>query len=74
MNTKRETILIVEGMSCGSCVRHVDEALRAIEGVEAVEVDLKEGRVIVKHAGEANLSAWLEALADAGYSSREAEA
>ena len=33
--------LQVQGMSCGSCVKHVTEALRPVEGVSDVAVDYK---------------------------------
>jgi copper chaperone len=72
MSTTRETVLEVEGMSCGSCVRHVDEALRTVDGVTAVEVRLKEGRVLVRHDDDAPLPQLVEALRDAGYPARAA--
>jgi copper chaperone len=69
MSTK-ETLLNVSGMSCSSCVRHVELALREIEGVRGVEVQLREGKVLVKHdAGAAPESELVEALRDAGYES-----
>ena len=37
----------VEGMTCGNCVAHVEQALRKIEGVTAVEVTLEPGRARV---------------------------
>ena len=39
--------LQVEGMSCGSCVEHVTQALQPLPGVSGVEVDLSSGRVRV---------------------------
>ena len=39
--------LQVEGMSCGSCVKHVTQALLPLPGVSGVEVDLQSGRVKV---------------------------
>lgn len=39
---------VVEGMSCMGCVSHVKEALLAVKGVEAVEVDLESGKVEIK--------------------------
>ena len=39
--------LNVEGMSCGSCVKHVTEALNTVEGVTKVDVDLQAARVRV---------------------------
>lgn len=72
MSTTRETVLEVEGMSCGSCVRHVDHALRTVDGVTAVEVRLKERRVLVRHGEDAPLPQLVEALRDAGYEARAA--
>jgi len=70
----KETVLSVEGMTCGSCVRHVEGALRRLEGVGGVEVKLQEGRVRVQHdPAQATPEAMIAALADAGYASRVAE-
>lgn len=70
MEANRETVLRVEGMSCSSCVRHIDTALRGLGGVDAVEVQLREGRVVVKHdAAAAPVSAMIAALQKAGYDS-----
>ncbi|NUT88412.1 heavy-metal-associated domain-containing protein [Pseudomonas corrugata] len=57
--------LQVQGMSCGSCVKHVTEALRPLEGVSDVTVDLQAGRV--KVSGVSDGHALLAALEDAGY-------
>lgn len=57
--------LQVQGMSCGSCVKHVTEALRPLEGVSVVTVDLQAGRVNV--SGDSDSHALLAALQDAGY-------
>ena len=57
--------LNVQGMSCGSCVKHVTEALQALAGVDGVEVDLQSGRVRV--GGNPDSAALLAALDDAGY-------
>ncbi len=67
-----ETLLDVEGMSCPSCVRHIDHALKAVDGVTNVDVRLREGRVLVKHEGQVSEGALVEALDDAGYASRPA--
>lgn len=39
--------LSVQGMTCGSCVKHVTKALESLGGVESVHVDLQSGRVQV---------------------------
>ena len=66
----QQTLLDVEGMTCSSCVRHVEAALREVEGVRSVEVRLREGNVLVRHdAGSAPPEALVAALGEAGYGS-----
>lgn len=70
MKTSQETVLDVQGMTCSSCVRHVEGALRELEGVGGVEVDLRGGKVRVRHDGQATIGQMIEALSEAGYESR----
>lgn len=42
-----QTVLKVDGMSCGNCAAHVENALNALEGVWA-QVDLAEGEALVR--------------------------
>ena len=71
MSSTKETILDVDGMTCGSCVRHVEGALRTLEGVDAIEVKLREGKVRVQHdPAKAPVKEMIEALGEAGYESR----
>jgi copper chaperone len=73
MKQQRETVLSVEGMTCHSCIRHVGHALKELDGVSKVDVNLREGKVSVRHdESEVPLSALVEALAEAGYPSRAA--
>lgn len=58
-------LLDSQGMSCGSFVKHVTEALRPLEGVSDVAVDLQSGRV--KVSGDSDSQALLAALKNAGY-------
>ncbi len=68
MSTQNDTTLAVEGMTCHSCVAHVRRALLDLDGVELVDVKLKEGKVLVRHdAGAAPIPQLVEALAEAGY-------
>ena len=70
MSNQQETMLNVAGMSCGSCVSHVGEALRELEGVAEVDVKLREGIVRVKHDPKrAPVELMVETLRDAGYES-----
>ena len=36
-----EKVLNIEGMVCGMCVKHVDKALRDIQGIKDVAVHLE---------------------------------
>ena len=40
--------LNVQGMTCGSCVKHVTKALQSVPGVNRVDVDLANGRAKVE--------------------------
>ncbi|MEW5849876.1 MAG: heavy metal-associated domain-containing protein [Myxococcota bacterium] len=70
---ERETMLDVEGMTCGSCMGRVNRALKAVTGVRQVDVRMREGRVLVRHDVEsAPVEQLVEALRDAGYESAPA--
>jgi copper chaperone len=75
MSQTVETSLEVQGMSCPSCIRHVKDALGELDGVESVEVRLREGRVLVEHDPENSpVERLTDALRDAGYESRAGSA
>ncbi|MFD5864921.1 heavy-metal-associated domain-containing protein [Agromyces sp. NPDC127015] len=60
----------VAGMTCGNCVRHVSAELAAIEGVEAVEVELVAGgvsTVTVRSSSPLADAAVAAAVEEAGY-------
>ena len=57
----------VEGMSCGACVTHVEEAFRSVGGVESVEVDLAGGAATVVAGDQVDTAAMERAVANAGY-------
>ena len=57
--------LLIEGMSCGHCVRHVKEALTELNGVTSVDVDLASKSAIVE--GDASDADMKAAVEDAGY-------
>ena len=67
------TTLRISGMTCNGCVKHVDQALRAIPGVSAVEVDLTAGRAHVIHESrQAPVTALVAAVERAGYDAADA--
>lgn len=57
----------VSGMTCAHCVASVTEEVREIPGVEAVDVTLETGRVVVTSAGPIDRAAVDAAVAEAGY-------
>lgn len=65
-----ETInLAVSGMTCGSCVKHVEQAIQSIVGVQRVEVDLALGAVKIQGDVSQSLPAIIAALEAKGYPS-----
>jgi copper chaperone len=59
--------LEVQGMSCGSCVKHVTQALQTLPGVSGVEVDLPSGHVRVSGDFPLGSDSAIAALSSAGY-------
>ena len=67
------TTLTVTGMTCGNCVRHVQEALAEIPGVH-VEVDLDAATAAVAHPGSVTAQDLIDAVTEAGYTATVREA
>jgi copper chaperone len=57
----------IEGMSCGHCVRHVENALKDVSGITDVTVDLKEKNAIVELNDDVTDTALKSAVEEAGY-------
>ena len=55
----------VDGMSCASCVAHVEKAVNKLDGVQSVSVNLLTGSMSVE--GEINPAIVEKAVSDAGY-------
>jgi copper chaperone CopZ len=62
-----DTTLRVEGMSCGACVNHVTRALRSVAGVQGTMVNLQAASAVVQHDDTTDPTAFIEAVAEAGY-------
>jgi copper ion binding protein len=62
-----KTTLKIEGMSCEHCVKHVTEALEAVEGVKSAKVSLKDKSAAVDHGDGVQLDALKAAVTEAGY-------
>jgi Cu+-exporting ATPase len=69
-----DTNIQVSGMSCRSCVSRVDRALRALDGVHEVQVDLRAGIVRVRHTDGVTADTLADGITRAGYPSQPAAA
>jgi Cu+-exporting ATPase len=70
------TELLVGGMNCNNCSRHVTEAIQSVSGVRSATVLLEAGRASVRwnSSDEQNVSAVIEAVQKAGYTAKEIQA
>ncbi len=59
--------ILVEGMMCQNCVKHVTKALTGVEGVSDVRVSLEEKKAFVEAAPSVSDAALKAAVEDAGY-------
>ncbi|REB07777.1 copper resistance protein CopZ [Sporosarcina sp. BI001-red] len=63
-----QTTLTVKGMSCGHCVKAVEDSVGKLTGVESVSVNLDAGTVQVSHdATTADRKVIEETIEDQGY-------
>ena len=62
-----QTKLKVEGMSCSHCENAVKTAVSALNGVTDVDVDLKNGFVLVTHDENATESIIKNEIEEQGY-------
>jgi len=57
----------IKGMNCGHCVMAVTRALRAIEGIRDVDVDLSKGTATYEEDKPVPVDAIVAAIRKAGY-------
>ena len=67
----RQTVLTIDGMTCGHCVKAVEKALAALPGVKSVAVNLAKGNATIAHDDGA-LEAIVKVVTDEGYEVRGA--
>lgn len=66
------TTLTVRGMTCGHCVRTVQEALEGVGGVRSARVDLEAGRATVEYdESRATPGAMVAVVEEEGYEAEE---
>lgn len=65
---EREITLKISGMSCAMCVRSVENALRTLNGVKYVSVNLNSETALIRYdPGVVNLKKIIEAIENTGY-------
>ncbi|MBE3596899.1 MAG: heavy-metal-associated domain-containing protein [Hydrogenibacillus sp.] len=63
-----QAVLKIGGMTCGHCVHSVKQALSALDGVEAVHVELDGGRAEVTYdPSRVDIEAMRRAVEEEGY-------
>ena len=62
-----QVTLQVQGMSCGHCVKSVENSVGAINGVEKVHVQLEEGKVQVEFSQDVDVKKITETIEEQGY-------
>jgi P-type Cu+ transporter len=66
--TELKTTVSVGGMTCAACVRRVEEALKSIEGVTDVAVNLATARATINHSERwGGIDAVRNVISDQGY-------
>ena len=66
----KSTELDIQGMSCASCVAHVEKALSRVSGVTKASVNLATERATVEHEAEVTPAKLTQAVENAGYAAR----
>ncbi len=73
--TSKHVVIPVDGMTCASCVAHIEKAVGKLEGVASVTVNLATEKADVTYdPGRVRLSGIKKAISDAGYTPREIDA
>jgi len=66
--TLKKIVLLVEGMTCASCVSHVESALKDVKGVLSANVNLATEHATVEYDNDkATISELIDAVDDSGY-------
>lgn len=63
----KETIFYIPNISCGHCIRAIQQELGDMDGVEGVKGDPVSKRVTVRFADPADRSAMVSSLEEIGY-------
>lgn len=68
-----ETTLLVEGMTCASCIARVEKALRKVPGVSGATVNLATEKATIQALSTVPVSALKAAIEKAGYAAKDVQ-
>ncbi len=69
---KKKQHFPIQGMTCGNCVRHVEQALNSLSGISQCEVSLEKHEALVEYDSTLiTLETMATVLKDAGYAMGE---
>lgn len=63
----KKLVMKIEGMSCKHCTKRVEDALKNVEGVIGVSVNLKNKEAVVKYKDQVNVDDLKKAVLDLDY-------
>lgn len=63
----KKKVLIIEGMKCENCAKHVKEALKKVEGVKSAMVNLEEKMALIELTHNVDDEKLRESIEGAGY-------
>lgn len=72
--TTQELDLAIEGMTCASCVAHVERALTKVDGVSSVSVNLATERAHLTLSHDVPVADLIQKVEQAGYQARPTQA
>lgn len=65
--TVKESILLLDGMSCVTCASNIEKKLKDIEGVKNANVNFATEKAKVEHSNSVSIDSLTEAVSELGY-------
>ena len=59
--------IVIKGMHCEHCKKRIEEALKKVENIQKLKIDLKSGKTIIKYTGELDISIINNIITELGY-------
>ena len=66
-----KTTFSIEGMTCASCSNAISTALRPLEGIQKINIDILRNSAVIVHSSSLSVEKIAEAVEDVGYGASE---